>query len=121
VLGFQGDRPALLADEPLFVGPFRDIDERRRMACPHGGRLSRLDQAFPRILPDGLEQRVARLVAAVAIEHDERLLDQPGEQLQRRELVGVVRCDARGVWQRPPPAKTDNALSSWRSAPVSRS
>ena len=51
--------------------------------------LARLGQPVPRVVPDGGEQRVARAAAAV-LHPQQRLVRQPGQQLQHRARPDVT-------------------------------
>ena len=62
-------------------------EEEVEVPAANGVALTRLDESFARVLADGLEQAVA---AALVVDLHERLVDQPGDQLEHRVRVDQI-------------------------------
>ena len=90
-----------LAGEELRVRVFRERDEVGKMSLAHGNSFAGFAQSILCILPHSLQHAIARLVCIGAVDQHERLIDQPAESLQRRDLVLLVAHDRRRGLQRP--------------------
>ena len=108
------------------------MEERRRglvdelqvpvpVAAQRGVAFAGLDQPAPGVVADRLEQPEAGLARA-GIREDERLLDEPAEEVEDVELVdGVAEQTASAASRGAPAAKTDSRRRTARSGSVSRS
>ena len=71
------------------------------MPPPDLAGVATLDQPLGRVLPDRLQQAVARVAVGPAGHQHQRLVHQPRQQIERPELVGAICEDPRRDLERP--------------------
>ena len=106
VLLFETSQPVgLLRTEQLLVRLLRQRNEVVPMALPNRFGASALHEAFPRILPHGLEQSVAKASVAL-LDRDEALVDERGQEIEHLAILDVVAgADALRRVERPSSGK----------------
>src|SRR5262245_23732491 len=90
VLLFEPRRPGFLAREALGERTLREREELLEVRPARLRRLAGFIEALARVLAHRLEESVARLGAAVAVDQNEGLVDEAREPVHGLELVAPL-------------------------------